>query len=249
MKRFNKFNIFPIKGIIASFSALYFLNNFKNNNVMNCYAKEEDKSEFDENDAELNLDEEYKQALQDPTMDEEEKITLKNQFKKMSFQPLPFSKYHAAFKLGLEEEKWNGMRFILEFNPNQMNKLEYSVTMDNKKLFNNYKISGMSILPFEERSQNGAFLMGRKEGDQSLGMQCHLNLGENDKILLVASHPKPDINQGHYVAEYTREFERLNTSVKISNMEFGVSASALMYKNLFLGFEAVKHVHIFYFIL
>jgi hypothetical protein len=181
-------------------------------------------------------------------MDEEEKQTFKRQMKKMSFQPLPFSKYHAAFKLGLEEEKWNGMRFILEFNPNQMNKLEYTLIMDNKKLFNNYKISGMSILPFSDRSQNGAFLMGRKEGDQSLGMQCHLNLSENDKILFVASHPKPDINQGHYVMEYTREFDRLNTSVKVSNMEMSLSASALIYKNLFAGFEAVKHVNSYHLI-
>jgi hypothetical protein len=247
MKRFNKLNIFPFKTVFASFSALYFLNYFKNRNILNCYSQGEDKAEFEDvnidNDAELNLDEDFMQAIQDPTMSDEEKQMFKRQMKQMSIQPLPFSKYHAAFKLGLEEEKWNGMRFVLEFNPNQMNKLEYTLIMDNKKLFNNYKISAMSIIPFSDRSQNGAFLMGRKEGDQSLGMQCHLNLTENDKILCVASHPKPDLNQGHYVVEYNREFERLSTTIKVSNMELSASASASIYKNLFAGFEAVKHVN------
>jgi hypothetical protein len=244
MKRFNRFNIFPFKSLVASFGALYFLNSYKNKNVVNC---REEKSEFEdleiENDSELNLDEDFMQAIQDPTMSEEEKQMFKRQMKQMSIQPLPFSKYHAAFKLGLEEEKWNGLRFILEFNPNQINKLEYTMIMNgNKKILDNYKISAMSIIPFSDRSQNGAFLMGRKEGQESLGMQCHLNLSDNDKVLFVASHPKPDINQGHYVVEYTREFERLNTSFKVSNMEVGLSASASIYKNLFAGFEAVKHV-------
>lgn len=247
MKRFNNFRIFPFKSLFVSFGALYFLNLNKNKNVMNCYGKGEEKSEVEdigmENDAELNLDEDFMQAIQDPTMSEEEKQMFKRQMKQMSIQPLPFSKYHAAFKLGLEEEKWNGLRLILEFNPNQMNKLEYTMIVNNnKKIFNNMKMSAMSIIPFSDRSQNGAFLMGRKEGDESLGMQCHLNLTDNDKVLFVASHPKPDINQGHYVVEYTRELERLNLSFKLSNMEFGVSGSASIYKNLFAGFEAVKHV-------
>jgi len=104
----------------------------------------------------------------------------------------------------------------------------------------------MSIVPFSERSQNEAFLIGRKEGDQSLALQCHLNLSESSKIFLVSSHPKPDINQGNYVLEYTHEFERLNATVKVSNMETSVSAVSALYKNVFIGFEAVKHVS-FYF--
>ncbi len=242
------FNIFAFKGSVASLGAFYFFNKYKKQNVISCQSKSDDTLELEdlniENDPELNLDEDFMQALQDPTMSEEEKQMFKRQMKQMSIQPLPFSKYHAAFKLGIEEEKWNGLRLSLEFNPNQMNKIEYSLLIDSKNVFKNYKISGMSIVPFSERSQNGAFLMGRNEGDQSLGMQCHLNLNENNKLLVVASHPKPDINQGHYVVEYNREFERLNTTVKVSNMDYSLSASAAIYKNLFAGFEAVKHVNI-----
>jgi hypothetical protein len=180
--------------------------------------------------------------LQDPGISEEEKAMLKKQLKQQSIQPLPFSKLHAPFKQGVEEEKWNGLRGVLEWSPNQMNKMEYTLIVDNKKLLNNYKLSAMAIVPFSERSQNGAFLIGRKEGDQSLGLQCHLNLSDSSKILLVSSHPKPDINQGHYIFEYSHEFERLSTSIKMSNMETSFSAVAALYKNLFLGFEAVKHV-------
>jgi hypothetical protein len=241
MKRFSKFNLFPFKTALVGFSSLYFLNNYSNNKYALCQAEANTDELNLENDSELNLDEDFMQAIQDPTMTDEDRAMFRRQMKQMAIQPLPFSKFHCQFKQHLEEEKWNGMRLILEFNPNQMNKLEYNLVIDDKKFWNNYKINAMSIVPFHERSQNGAFFMGRKEGD-SLGLQCHLNFGENDKLLLIASHPKNDVSQAHYVAEYSREFERINTTFKLSNMELSVAASASIYKNLFTGFEAVKHV-------
>ncbi len=239
---------FSLKSIPISIFSFYILNNFKNHNIGKCIPEEEEDSSMKESsniieeDSELNQDEEFMKVLQDPSLTEEERTMLKKQLKQQSIQPFPFSKLHAPFKQGVEEEKWNGLRGVLEWNPNQMNKMEYTLIVDNKKLLNNYKLSTMAIIPFSEKSQNGAFLIGRKEGDQSLGLQCHLNLSDSSKILLVASHPKPDINQGHYVLEYSHEFERLNTSVKISNMETSLSAVAAIYKNIFFGFEAVKHV-------
>ena len=226
------------------------LNNLSTRNAAKCIPEEDDitmkdgQSLIDENDSELNQDDEFLKVLNDPSLSEEERAMLKRQMKQQSIQPFPFSKLHAPFKLGVDEEKWNGLRGVLEWSPNQINKMEYTLIVDNRKIFNNYKLSVMSIIPFSERSQNGAFLIGRKEGDQSLGLQCHLNLSDSSKILLVSSHPKPDMNQGHYVFEYSHDFERLNATVKMSNMETSLSAVASLYKNIFLGFEAVKHVRI-----
>jgi len=229
-------------------SSFYLFKLYKEKTIK-CHSEEEEIFEskedfnlFDETDKELSEDDDFMKAMQDPTLSEEEKIMLKKHMKQQSIQPLPFSKLSAPFKHGIEEEKWNGIRGIFDWTPNQMAKIEYSLTLDSIKSFKNYKISTMTLIPFSERSQNGLFLIGRKEGDQSLALQCHLNLNENNKILIVSSHPKPDVNQGHYVMEYTREWERLPSSVKVSNMETSVSAVAALYKNIFVGFEAVKHV-------
>jgi hypothetical protein len=246
--------LFRSKFLPASLAVVLF-HNFQKykgiNTSLKCAAEEEEdfsvkdgQNTIDEQDPELAQDEEFMRVMQDPALTDEERAVLKKQLKQQSIQPFPFSKLHTPFKLGVDEEKWNGLRGILEWSPNQINKMEYTLILDNKqKPLNNYKMSVMSIIPFSERSQNGAFLIGRKEGDQSLGLQCHLNLNDSSKILLVSSHPKPDINQGHYVFEYCHDFERLNATVKVSNMETSVSSSAAVYKNIFLGFEAVKHVN------
>lgn len=247
-------NFFTRKLIPASVLTMFLLKDFKSKNTIKCASEEEEdfsikegaQNFVEDNDPELSGDEEFTKMLADPSISDEERAMLRRQLKQQSIQPFPFSKLHAPFKLGVEEEKWNGVRGVLEWSPNQINKMEYTLIVDNKKLLNNYKLSVMSIIPFSERSQNGAFLIGRKEGDQSLGLQCHLNLSETSKILLVSSHPKPDLNQGHYVFEYSHDFERLNTTVKMSNMETSVSACAALYKNIFVGFEAVKHVNKIY---
>ncbi len=243
-------NFFSYKAIPASLCGLLLLDNLNKKKSIKCIPEvEEDlnlkdvnSQSTEESDPDLNGDEDFMKVLNDPSLSEEERAMLKRQMKQQSIQPFPFSKLHAPFRLGVDEEKWNGFRGIMEWSPNQINKMEYTLIVDNRKFLNNYKMSVMSIIPFSERSQNGAFLIGRKEGDQSLGLQCHLNLSDSSKILLVSSHPKPDINQGHYAFEYSHDFERLNTSFKISNMDTSLSATAALYKNLFLGFEASKHV-------
>lgn len=92
----------------------------------------------------------------------------------------------------------------------------------------------------------GLFLVGRKEGDQSLQLQGHFNLSRHDKFSLVVNHPKPDLNMAMYVLEYTRDFDRFTTGVKLSNQEMSVSACSTLYKNTFIGIEAVKAVIITY---
>lgn len=251
MKISNLFKKSPSSGVAAFCCGFYMLKMYKEMNTAKCIPEEDENynmkesfANYEESDVELNQDEEFMKAMQDPMLSEEEKAMLRRQMKQQSIQPFPFSKLHAPFKVGIEDEKWMGFRGVFDWSPNQMSKVEYTMILDDKRSLKNYKLSAMTLVPFSERSQNGAFLIGRKEGDQSLGLQCHLNLSENDKILLVSSHPKPDINQGHYVFEYTREFERLVGSVKFSNMESSLSACVALYKNVFLGFEAVKHVHL-----
>lgn len=248
MKISNSLKFASSKALFATLSGLYIFKSYKERSLAKCIPEEDDNLNqkegfnFEEADAELSQDDDFMKALQDPSLSEDERSMLRKQMKQQAIQPFPFSKLHAPFKTGVEEEKWTGLRGVLEWSPNQMAKMEYTLILDNKRNLNNYKLSAMTLVPFSERSQNGAFLIGRKEGDQSLALQCHLNLSEASKILLVSSHPKPDINQGHYVFEYSYEFERLVTSFKLSNMEVGGSATAAIYKNIFLGFEAIKHV-------
>ncbi len=98
------------------------------------------------------------------------------------------------------------------------------------------------LLLVANNPEQGIFLVGRKEGDQSLQMQLHYNISRKDKISVVCNHPKPDLNMSMYVFEYGRDFDRLNTSLKITNQEISVSACTALYKNTFIGMEVVSVV-------
>jgi hypothetical protein len=245
MKISKRFKSVSFKALTAGTLFSFYLFKFKKPVFMSVPEEESEKDDFnmfDEPDSDFGQDEEIMEAFKNPNITEQEKNFLKKQMKLQSIQPLPFSKLHAIFKTGVDEEKWNGIRGVLDYTPNQLSKFEFSLNLDGTKSLKNHKISTMCMVPFHEKSQEGAFLIGRKDGDQSLGLQCHVNLGESDKILLISSHPKPNINEGHYVIEYSHEFERCNAAIKVSNMETSVSMTAALYKNIFLGFEGVKHV-------
>lgn len=81
-------------------------------------------------------------------------------------------------------------------------------------------------------------LVGRNEGGQGLMLQAHFGLDANTKISVISQHPKPDINQGVYVAELNRKFNRLDTTLKLSNHESSLSATAAVFKDVFVGFDA-----------
>jgi hypothetical protein len=88
-------------------------------------------------------------------------------------------------------------------------------------------------------------LVGRNEGGQGLMLQSHFSLTATDKISVISQHPKPDVNQGFYMAEYNHKFDRLDTTVKVSNNENSFTAAGTVYKNIFLGFEATLNVNIY----
>ena len=177
-------------------------------------------------------------------MTDEDRQMLLKELKKQDIQPLPFSKLSAPFKSGIDEEKWTGIRGIYDWQANSLYKMEFTGIIDNARRLNNVKVNTMAVLPLQTgRGDKAIFLMGRKDfADFSQGLQAHVNLSDRSKLSLVASHPKPDISQGHYVAEYSYEFDRLITSLKFSNMDSSFSAVATVMKNVFVGFEAVKHV-------
>jgi hypothetical protein len=54
---------------------------------------------------------------------------------------------------------------------------------------------------------------------------------------------------GMYVFEYTKDFDRFSTSGKITNQEISVSATSCLYKNTFVGVEAVMAVIFIYIII
>ena len=147
---------FSFKYIPASFCGLYMLNNLSTRNAAKCIPEEEEditmkegQSLIDENDSELNQDDDFLKVLNDPSLSEEERAMLKRQMKQQSIQPFPFSKLHAPFKLGVDEEKWNGLRGVLEWSPNQINKMEYTLIVDNRKIFNKFnkrcEVIGISV--------------------------------------------------------------------------------------------------------
>lgn len=99
------------------------------------------ESDFDDPEAM-----EFKKLLEDPSVDQETKNELIKERRKEGFQPLPFSKLHGPLKNGVDDEKWTGLRFTLDWNPCQTYKMEYNITMDKPKNIQ-YRMNAMAILP------------------------------------------------------------------------------------------------------
>jgi hypothetical protein len=89
---------------------------------------------------------EFNKMIEDPNIDPETKEELIREKHKAPIQPLPFSKLHGPMKVGIDEEKWNGFRLSLDWNPTQMQKMEYHFIIDKPRSFN-YKLNAMTIVP------------------------------------------------------------------------------------------------------
>ncbi len=237
MRKF--FNSKFMKLVPASLVTAYlFKNSFRK---MKCEV-EEDLNLPKEVEEEISGDEELQKALNDPGLSDEERRMIRKQLRQQSIQPPQFSKMDNFCKVCLEDDKWTGLRGILEWTPNNLNKIEYTLILDNLQMkMNNYKVNLMSIVPYSDHSQSGAFLIGRK-CSKVKALQGFFNITETSKIHLVSQHPKPDMSQGYYSAEYVHDFERLNLTLKMSNMDSSVSLISPIYKNVFFGFEAAKNV-------
>jgi hypothetical protein len=243
MRKFFNTNIF--KFIPAGLFSIYF---FKNNvfNKMKCENSEQHHLHaghvHSEEEEEIVEDEGLQNALNDPGLSEEERRMIKKQLRQQSVQPPQFSKMDNFCKICLEDDKWVGFRGVFDWTPNNMNKIEYTLTLDNPKFkLNNYKVNLMTICPYQDHSPNGAFLIGRK-CPKMKALQGFFNITENSKIHLVTQHPKEDMSQGYYGFEYVHDFERLNLTYKYTNMDTGLSLISPIYKNIFLGFDAYKNI-------
>lgn len=241
MRKF--FNSSFLKVIPIGLASMYLLkSNFSNK--MKCEVDDEGHL-IKELEDEISEDDGIKSALSDPSIPEEEKRMLRKQLRQQSIQPPQYSKMDNFCKICLEDDKWTGLRGVFDWVPNNMNKIEYTLTLDSPKLkFNNYKVNLMSVVPYHDHSHNGAIMIGRK-CPKMKAIQAFLNISENVKVHLVSQHPKEDMNQGYYAFEYVHDFERMNFTYKFSNMDSSVSLISPIYKNIFLGFEARKVVNLF----
>ena len=244
----KKPNLLALKFIapLISLPVLYFLNSHKKTF---CIPEEDENNDFKSQDIKDNefMDEEedeIKSLLQDPSVSEEERKQYVQHISTQDVNPMPFKNMSSRVKASIDDEKWNGFRFNLEWNPNNMFKLDYVIIVEpNKKILSNSKLSSMGQYPLDEKGKRGLMLMGRKDGENGLVIQAHVMFSKDDRLALVSQYNKNDFNQSAYVAEYTHDFERLHTSFKVSNMEgFSASAVAPLYRNFFLGVEATKHV-------
>jgi hypothetical protein len=94
------------------------------------------------------LDPEYAKIMNDTQIDEETKREVRRERSRERVQPLPFSKIHQTVKAGIDDEKWNGIRLGLGWNPTQMYKMEWTLILDKLKAsLANYKISAMAMIP------------------------------------------------------------------------------------------------------
>lgn len=244
----NKKQKFGMLKFLAPLISLPFLYYLTHNKKTFCLPEEDDENEFKSEDTKSNefIDEEedeMKALLEDPRVSEEEKKQYAQHISTQDVSPMPFKNMSGRVKASVDDEKWNGLRLNLDFNPNNMFKLDYVVVIDhNKKLLNNCKLSSMGQYPLDDKGKMGLMLMGRKDGEQGLVMQAHIMLSKNDRIALVSQYNKGDFKQVAYVGEYSHDFERFQTSFKLSNME-GLSASAVapLFRNIFVGIEASKN--------
>ena len=63
---------------------------------------------------------------------------------------------------------------------------------------------------------------------------------KNDRLEINSQWGKPDVNQGINILEYNRKFDRVDFTVKLSQFENSISLLSTVYKNLFVGMEAIQ---------
>lgn len=183
---------------------------------------------------------EFSSLLDNPYASDEEKASIKREINLQEHQPsLPFSRLTSIYTHHIEE-KWDGLRFCLNFKPNQLFSMDYSMVIEKgKNPFNNIQTGCMCFIPTNQ--SNGIMFIGRKDPPSSLVLQSHFILSPIDKIVAIAQYPKDDISQSLYSVEYSHDFDRLTAAVKCSTVDpLSVSAITSVYRNVFLGVEAYK---------
>lgn len=188
----------------------------------------------------VSKDDEFSSLLDNPYASEEEKASIKQEINNQEHQPgIPFSRLASVYSNN-NDEKWDGLKFCLNFKPNQLFSMDYSTIIEKgKSIFKNIQTGCMCFIPTNQ--SNGIMFVGRKDPPSSLVLQSHFILSNTDKIAVIAQYPKDDMSQALYSAEYSHDFDRVNAALKCSTVDpFSVSAITSIYRNVFLGIEAYK---------
>ena len=152
-----------------------------------------------------------------------------------------FSRISSLYR-GAMEDNWDGIKFNLSFKPNQFFNLDYSlIVQKGKNILNNTTLNTSCFIPNNQNNNSGILLVGKKELPESILLQSHIFFSEKERLELLTQMPKKDFSNNIYSIEYVKEFNRLNTSIKLSSELFSISTITSIYKNLFCGFEAYKN--------
>ncbi len=82
--------------------------------------------------------------------------------------------------------------------------------------------------------------VGRVEDSKSLFLRSQFMFTKDDRLEINSQWGKPDVNQGINILEYNRKFDRVDFTLKLSQYENSVSLLSTVYKNLFVGMEAIQ---------
>ena len=169
-------------------------------------------------------------------------INLNNNELNNEHQPgINFSRITSLYR-GAMEDNWDGIKFNLSFKPNQFFNLDYSlIVQKGKNILNNTSLSTSCFIPNSQNNNSGILLVGKKELPESILLQSHIFFSDKERLELLTQIPKKDFSNNIYSIEYVKEFNRLNTSIKLSSDLFSISTITSIYKNLFCGFEAYKN--------
>jgi hypothetical protein len=116
-----------------------------------CYAEnnntnEPNANDFDDIYSELNEEDLAEMGVSKEAMSEEEMMMLKQQTQQSQVtSSFNYPKINQNFH-SPNEDKWNGLRFTLEWKPTKMFYLEYAASASSLKQ-HNYRLSCFSVLP------------------------------------------------------------------------------------------------------
>ena len=145
----NMFN--KNKKFLLTLPIIYGIKNyFFSKNKALCYAdSEEDQNVMDFNDMYSDFDEGDlgNMAMQDPNMSMEELSMIKEEAEKAkTTPPFSFARIPQLF-MNQNDDKWNGLRFSMDWKPTKMYNLEYSVAASSFKKLDNYRLSCLNVVP------------------------------------------------------------------------------------------------------
>jgi hypothetical protein len=226
---------------IPSIAGLFAFNFYNKNNIAKCYL------DYDNKDDSANFAGEGYDIFKDEAMPMDENFEYEKMERKMrkkeKSQPVSFKNLGQKAKPQVDDEKWDGLRLIFDWNPSPMWKMEYQAFFNYMMKFRTFKLSTMHFIQNDNNS--GAALIGRIEGSQSQGLQAHINLSKRHKLSLIAQYPKNDIKQGFYCIEYNIDFKRMAGAVRASSNDISASLVTNVLPYTFVGVEATQNVNIF----